>query len=145
MNDVQIFRHSSAKPLELFVADFRQAVEKRGFVLVHEDRADLATFYRTHGVELPPNYQHVMLQLCKPQQSGGALLMNPERSVFIQKFVFVYSKGERTEIRSLGYSDGLVAELLGHHSFEEGVSDDAFAERLAGSFATMQEMVAEAV
>lgn len=145
MADVQVFRNSTDKPLDAFVVDFTQAAEKRGFALYHQDKSDLIAFYRDKGVELPSNYKHVMLQICKPQQSGSALLQNPERSVFIQKFLFVYSQGAQTEIRFLGYSGAMVADLLGHNSFEEGPSDDAFAERLEGSFRAMQEMVIEAL
>ena len=145
MADVQIFRNRTNKSLEAFVADFTQAAEKRGFALIHQEKSDLVAFYRSHGVELPESYKHVMLQICKPQQSGGALLMNPERSVFIQKFVFVYTEEGQTEVRFLGYSGQLVADLLGHNSFENGPSDDAFAERLEGSFLSMQEMVTEAL
>ncbi len=145
MADVQIFRNSTDKPLGEFVADFSRAAEKRGFVLYHQDKSDLVAFYRSTGVELPDNYQHVMLQICKPQQSGGSLLLNPERSVFVQKFVFVYTKGAATEVRFLGFSGNLIADLLGHNSFDGGPSDDAFGERMEGTFATMQEMVTEAL
>jgi hypothetical protein len=145
MSDVKIFRNSTDKPLDTFVADLSKTVEKRGFALYHQDKADLTAFYRNNGVELPANYKHVILQVCKPQQSGGSLLLNPERSVFVQKFIFAYSKGEKTEVRFLGFSGKLIADLLGHSCFENGPSDDAFGERMEGTFAAMQEMVAEAL
>ncbi len=145
MSDVKIFRSSTVKPLEDFVADFTSAVEKRGFALYHQDKADLAAFYRRAGVDLPKDYQHVMLQICKPLQSGGTLRVNPERSLFVQKFIFVYTTGETTEIRFLGYSGKLIADLLGHNTFADGPDDDAFGERMTGTFAAMQEMVQEAL
>jgi hypothetical protein len=145
MSDVKIFRNSTDKPLDEFVADFVKAAEKRGFTLYHQDKADLVAFYRSTGVELPENYRHVMLQICKPQQSGGSLLLNPERSVFVQKFVFAYTKGEKTEVRHLGFSGQLIADLLGHNEFETGPSDDDFGKRMQGTFAAMQEMVEEAL
>lgn len=145
MSDVKIFRSSTDKPLDIFVADLSLAAARRGFAFYHQDKSDLAAFYRAEGVDLPENYRHVMLQLCKPHQSGGSLLLNPERSLFVQKFIFAYSRGEETCVRFLGYSGALIAGLLGHNSFEDGPGDDAFGERLEGTFKAMQEMVTEAL
>ncbi len=145
MADVQIFRNSSDKPLDVFLKDLEKATEAEGFSIQHRDKSDLVKFYRDQGVDMPANYQHAMIQICKPENSGKALPPNPERSLFVQKFIFVYNKGGRTEIRFLGYSGKLIGELLGHNEFDKGPTDDMFAERMQGTFATMEKIVQTAV
>jgi hypothetical protein len=145
MSDVQIYRNSSEKPLDVFLADFTKEIEAEGFSIHHLDKSYLVKFYRDLGVQMPENYNHVMLQICKPENSGKALPANPERSVFVQKFFFIYSKNNKTEIRFLGYSAKLIGDLLGHNEFEKGPSDDMFAERMQGTFATMDKIVKAAI
>ncbi|OEU74846.1 MAG: hypothetical protein BA864_11320 [Desulfuromonadales bacterium C00003093] len=145
MSDVNIYRNRTDKPLDVFIVDLTTEIEKRGFGFYHLDKSDLAGFYRDQGVEWPETYRHVMLQLCKPESSGKSMQVNPERSVFIQKFFFIYHKGGKTEIRFLSYSSQLMAELLGHNTFEKGFSDDVFGERMASIFAAMQASVEAAI
>lgn len=145
MDNVKIFRNSSDKPFDQFLADLTAAIEAEGFSIHHRDKSDLVKFYRDLGVDMPEWYRHAMIQICKPENSGKSLPRNPERSVFVQKFIFVYNTGEKTEIRFLGYSKDLIAELLGHNQFDQGPSDDAFAERMQGTFATMDKIVKAAL
>jgi len=141
MSNVKILRNSTNKPIDLFITDLTAEIEKRGFSIHHQDKSDMVEFYRNEGVKLPDNYKHKMIQICKAEASGVSLHTNPERSVFVQKFIFIYSKGETTEIRILAYSGQLIADLLGHNEFEKGPSDDDFGKRMDKTFATMQEMV----
>ncbi len=145
MADVKIFRNSSDKPFEVFITDLSKAIEAEGFGIYHRDKADLVGFYRDQGVDMPDNYRHAMIQICQPDRSGKSLPSNPERSVFLHKYFFVYSKGGKTEIRFLGFSAPLIGDLLGHNEFEQGPSDDFFAERLEGIFETMDKIVKAAV
>lgn len=145
MSDVQIYRNSTDKPFDTFLEDLTKEVEAAGFMISNREKADLIAFYREEGIEIPSNYKHVVLQICKPQNSGKVLPPNPERSVFVQKFIFVYSKGGRTQVRFLGYSAKLMADLLGHNEFEKGPSDDMFAEGLNGTFSTIEKIVQAAV
>ncbi|MBN2791899.1 MAG: hypothetical protein JXQ81_05260 [Desulfuromonadales bacterium] len=145
MADVTIFRNSSDKPFEIFLDDLKKAIEAEGFSIHHPDKSDLVTFYRDLGVPMPDNYRHAMIQICQPEKSGKSLPVNPERSVFLHKYIFVYNKGGKTEIRFLGYSAQLIGDLLGHNEYEKGPSDDFFAERLADIFETMDKIVKTAV
>ena len=145
MEDVKIFRNSSDKSFDVFLADLVTAAEAEGFSVHHRDKSDLVAFYRSQGVEMPAGYKHAMIQICKPENSGKALPPNPERSVFVQKFFSVYSKGGKTEVRFLGYSAKLISDLLGHNEFPQGPSDDMFAERMQGTFAAMERIVQAAV
>ncbi|MDX2479287.1 MAG: hypothetical protein QNK24_03000 [Desulfuromusa sp.] len=145
MSDVKIYKNSTDKPFETFLEDLTKEVEAAGFIISNLEKSDLIAFYRGEGIDIPNNYKHVVLQICKPQNSGKVLPPNPERSIFVQKFLFVYNKGGRTQIRFLGYSAKLIGDLLGHNEFEKGPSDDMFAEGLNGTFGIMEKIVQAAV
>jgi len=145
MSDVKIFKNSTEKSFETFLEDLSKEIEAEGFSIQNRDRSDLTAFYQSEGIDMPNNYKHVVLQICKPQNSGKSLPVNPERSVFVQKFIFVYNKGGKTEVRFLGYSAKLIGDLLGHNEFEKGPSDDMFAEGINGTFGKMEKIVQAAV
>lgn len=145
MESVSVYRNCTKKPLDDFVADLSTEIEKRGFGFYHLEKSDLGDFYRSQGVDWPKDYEHRVLQLCKPENSGKALQVNPERSMLVQKFFFIFSRDGKTEIRFLRYSQQLMADLLGHNEYEQGFSDDVFAERMAGIFSAMQSSVEAAV
>ncbi|MCK4502100.1 MAG: hypothetical protein KAU22_03635 [Desulfuromonadales bacterium] len=145
MSDVTIYKNSTNKPFDTFLADLTKEIEAEGFAIYHRDKSDLVNFYRCEGFDLPDHFKHIMLQICKPASSSKSIYANPERSVFVQKFIFVYTKGEQTEIRFLGYSDQIIGDLLGHNEFEKGPSDDDFATRMKGTYATMEKIVQAAV
>jgi hypothetical protein len=137
MTDVSIYRNTSNKPFDIFVEDLKKAVIAAGFSVHHLDKADLVAFYRGQGIAMPDNYRHLMIQMCKPVNSGKSLPANPERSVFVQKFFSVYSRGAQTEIRFLIYSPRLIGDLLGHNEFSDGPSDDDFAQNMTNAFTAM--------
>ena len=145
MSDVKIFKNSTEKPFETFLEDLSKEIEAEGFSIQNRDRSDLPAFYQSEGIDMPNNYKHVVLQICKPQNSGKSLPVNPERSVFVQKFIFVYNNGGKTEVRFLGFSAKLIGDLLGHNEFEKGPSDDMFAEGINGTFNKMEKIVSAAV
>ena len=145
MKDVTIFKSSSDKPFDTFITDLTKEIEAKGFSVPHQEKSNLVDFYQNAGFTLPTNYRHVMLQVCKPEVSSKSLNANPERSVFVQKFIFVYTKGEKTEIRFLCYSNELIAELLGHNEFADAPSDDDFANRMTSAFMAMEAAINAAV
>ena len=140
MADVSIYRNSSDKSFEVLIEDLKNAIVAAGFSVHHLDRSDLVAFYRNQGVSMPENYRHAMIQMCKPENSGKSLPANPERSVFVQKFFSVYSKGEKTEIRFLIYSPELIINLLGD---DEGItepSNKGFAQNMTNAFGAMKKI-----
>lgn len=145
MSDVKIYKNSSKKPFEVFLEDLAKQIEVKGFSIYHRDKSDLVGFYRDLGVSMPEGYQHAMIQICRPEMSGKTLPVNPERNLFLHKYFFVYSQGETTEIRFLGFSAKLVGDLLEHNEFEKGPSDDFFSARLEDVFETMDKIIKAAV
>ena len=145
MSDVKIFKNRTEKPFDTFLEDLTKEIKAEGFSIYHRDKSNLVGFYRGEGFELPDNFRHIMLQICKPASSSKSMYTNPERCVFVQKFIFVYTKGGHTEIRFLGFSDQLIGDMLGHNEFEKGPSDDDFAKRMKGTYATMEKIIQSAV
>jgi len=140
MADVSIYRNSSNKSFEVLVDDLKKTIVASGFSVHHLDKSDLVAFYRQQGVDMPENYRHAMIQMCKPVNSGKSLPANPERSVFVQKFFSVYNKGDKTEIRFLIYSPELIVSLLAHD--EEGAepSNQDFAQNMTNAFGAMRKI-----
>ncbi len=140
MADVSIYRNSSNKSFEVLIEDLKKAIVASGFSVHHLDKADLVEFYRHQGVSMPENYRHVMIQMCKPVNSGKSVPANPERSVFVQKFFSVYNKGGKTEIRFLIYSPELIVNLLGDD--EEGIepTNQDFAQNMTNAFGAMKKI-----
>ncbi|MFO7765881.1 MAG: hypothetical protein R6V33_05560 [Pelovirga sp.] len=139
MSDVSIYRNSSAKPFDVLVDDLKKAVIASGFTVHHLDKSDLVAFYRDQGISMPDNYRHAMIQMCKPENSGRSVPANPERSVFVQKFFSVYSKGDKTEIRFLIYSPELIVNLL-EEVETEGPSNKDFAQNMTNAFGAMKKI-----
>ncbi len=140
MADVSIYRNSSDKSFEVLIEDLKKAIAASGFSVHHLDKSDLVAFYRNQGVSMPEHYQHAMIQMCKPANSGKALPANPERSVFVQKFFSVYSKGGKTEIRFLIYSPELMISLLGDDEGMAEPSNQDFAQNMTNAFGAMKKI-----
>ena len=140
MADVSIYRNSSDKPFEVLIEDLKKAIVASGFSVHHLDRSDLVAFYRNQGVNMPDNYRHAMIQMCRPENSGKSLPANPERSVFVQKFFSVYNKGGKTEIRFLIYSPELIVDLLGDDEGKAEPSNKGFAQNMTNAFGAMKKI-----
>ncbi len=140
MTDVSIYRNSSDKSFEVLIEDLKKAIVASGFSVHHLDKADLVAFYRNLGVSMPENYRHVMIQMCKPVNSGKSVPANPERSVFVQKFFSVYNKGGKTEIRFLIYSPELIVNLLGDDVEGAEPTNQDFAQNMTNAFGAMKKI-----
>ncbi len=144
MNDVQLYKSSTNKPFDVLMKDLKEAVEEFGYRIS-------TIVEKTWSISIA-----VKALLCRSITNmsccRSASLKIPGRSFhstrsryFVQKLIFVYSKGETTELRTLGYSAKLMAELLGHNKFENGPSDDQFAVKMAENFVTMDKIIQKAV
>ena len=71
-----------------------------------------------------------MIQVCKPQKAGKSLAKNPERAVLMPKFIVVFSKNGKTQIRFLKYSREVVASLADDQEFP-GSLTESFEDRAA--------------
>ncbi len=133
-NDLYITE--SDKSVSQFVADFTDTVKKYAFVVNNFDSMNMKNTFREHGGEVPDSFDLHMLQICKPTKADKSLTMNPERAIFMPKFVMVFSKEGKTQIRYLSYS---VADI------EAFVLDDPkFPESVSQTFVKIRSMIEEA-
>lgn len=139
MKQMSFFRQKTHKSLVQFVSDLESSAESVGFKVVHKGKSNIADFYASNGVMLPKDFDLEMIQICRPEVSGPILYQNPARAVFIQKYIFVFTKNGLTEICALRYSAGVVAELL-----EETV-DDGFSKRQEESFEKTKDIIMAAL
>jgi len=77
-----------------------------------------------------------MMQVCKPTKADKSLTANPERAILMPKFVMVFTKEGKTQIRYMSYSAADIAEMV--------PVDPQFPESLAETFAKVRSMIDEA-
>lgn len=133
--NVEIFRVESSKPLDVYVKDLASAASRRGFFIHNESKMDMARTFGRHGLEVAADFDLHMIQVCKPIKAAHSLGRNPERAVLIPKFVIVFTREGKTQVRFMHFARELVAQLI----------DDAdFPESLAQSFDEIIAMIEEA-
>ncbi len=124
------------KSVTKFVADFAEIVKKNAFVVNNFDTMDMKTTFGEYGGTVPDEFDLHMMQICKPTKADKSLTMNPERSVLMPKFVMVFSKDDKTQVRYLSYSADDIAALV--------LDDPKFPESLAQIFSKIRSMIDEA-
>ena len=126
----------SSKSVREFAADFAEVVKKYAFVVNNIDTMDMQKTFTEHGGNVADDFDLHMMQICKPTKADGSLSSNPERSILMPKFVMVFSKDGKTQIRYLSYSAADISELV--------LDDPKFPESLAQTFAKIRSMIDEA-
>ncbi len=126
----------SGKGVSQFVADFAAIVQANDFVVNNGESMDMKKTFRAHGGEVPDDFDLHMVQVCKPTKADKSLTMNPERAILMPKFVMVFSKDGKTQIRYLSYSVADIAELI--------LDDPKFAESVGQTFVKIRSMIDEA-
>ncbi|QGU33248.1 DUF302 domain-containing protein [Thermochromatium tepidum ATCC 43061] len=126
----------SDKGVSQFVRDFADVVSRNAFVINNADTMNMRDTFRRHGGEVADDFDLHMIQICKPTKADKSLSFNPERSVLMPKFVMVFSKNGRTQIRYLSYGAADIAEIV--------PDDPAFPGSLAETFAKIRSMIDEA-
>ena len=131
-----IYRAETNKSVNQFIKDFAVSADKQGFLIHNEDKMEMAHTFGSHGVEVAEGFDMHMIQVCKPNKAAMTLSKNPERCVLLPKFVFVFTKDDKTVVRMLKFSAERVAELI----------DDAeFPNSVVESFATITAIIEEAL
>lgn len=92
--------------------------------------------FRAHGGSVPEDFDLHMIQVCKPTKADRSLSFNPERAILMPKFVHVFSKDSKTQIRYLSYSPEQIERLV--------PDDGAFPDSLMQTFAKIRSMIDEA-
>ena len=127
----------SEKSVAQFVADFAEIVKKNEFVVNNSDTMNMKETFREHGGEVPDEFDLHMMQVCKPTKADKSLTMNPERAILMPKFVMVFSKEGKTQVRYLSYSLADIEELV--------QDDPKFPENVSLTFVKIRSMIDEAL
>jgi uncharacterized protein (DUF302 family) len=131
-----LYQAETIKGTARFVRDFEVICKKYGFVVNNSDSMDMKKTFRAHGGVVPDDFDLHMMQVCKPTKADKSLTANPERAILMPKFVMVFSKDGKTQIRYMSYSATDIAEMV--------PGDPKFPESLAETFAKIKSMIDEA-
>ncbi len=126
----------SEKSVTQFVTDFAEIVKKNAFVVNNFDTMDMKKTFREHGGKVPDEFDLHMMQVCKPTKADGSLTMNPERAIFMPKFVMVFSKDGKTQVRYLSFTAADIAAFV--------LDDPKFSESVGQTFVKIRSMIDEA-
>ena len=124
------------KSVKQFVSDFAKIVEQYSFVVNNSNSMDMKKTFRKHGGEVPDDFDLHMMQVCKPTKADKSLTQNPERAILMPKFVMVFSKNGKTQIRYLSYSIDDIEELI--------IDDPKFPGSVSQTFVKIRSMIEEA-
>ncbi|MCF8055720.1 MAG: DUF302 domain-containing protein [Desulfocapsa sp.] len=126
----------SEKSVAQFASDFSEIVKKYDFVVNNSNTMDMKTTFHEHGGEVPDDFDLHMMQVCKPTKADKSLTANPERAILMPKFVMVFSKDGKTQIRYMSYSADAITEMV--------PDDSKFPESLGQTFSKIRSMIDEA-
>jgi len=132
MQWAELYQKETEKPLAQFVRDLKGAGVARGFIIHNESGMEMANTFGAHGVETARGFDLHMIQICKPEKAAASLQANPERAALMPKFVMVFTREGRTQIRFLSYNRPMIEALTG---------EAAFADSLAESYAAIKSMI----
>ncbi|MBL0224480.1 MAG: DUF302 domain-containing protein [Geobacteraceae bacterium] len=132
MQWAELYQKETEKPLLQFVRDLKNAGESRGFIIHNESGMEMAHTFGSHGVEVAQGFDLHMIQICKPEKAALSLQTNPERAALMPKFVMVFTRGNRTQVRFLVYNRPMIETLIG---------EAAFADSLIESYTAIKVMI----
>lgn len=119
----QIVAFESNKKVSGLVQDLEVSLNKRGFIIHNKGHESMKDTYDEHNIEMPENFDLQILQLCKPDKSSKMLLGDIERIALMPKFINVFTKDGKTQIRMLRYDSSEVAALMGDEQFGNGMEE----------------------
>jgi uncharacterized protein (DUF302 family) len=132
----ELYQKETEKPLVRFIGDLKSAGEMRGFVIHNESSMEMAHTFGAHGVKIAQGFDLHMIQICKPEKAAASLQSNPERAVLMPKFVMVFTRDNKTQVRFLVYNRPMIEALVG---------EPAFADSLAESYTAIKTMIEAAL
>lgn len=112
-----VFRAETNKSIIDFIKDLGKSMAMQGFVIHNEEKTELVHHFGHHGLELAEGFDLNMVQVCSPKKSAQSMMENLERAVLLPKFIVVFSKSGKTQVRMLLLDRELVAELVDDTEF----------------------------
>ncbi|SDZ93379.1 protein of unknown function DUF302 [Desulfuromusa kysingii] len=115
--NAEVFLAETQKSIPRFIKDLGKAMAMQGFMIHNEDRMEMVHHFGHHGVDLADGFDLHMVQVCAPKKSAQSLMKNLERAVLLPRYIVVFSKDGKTQVRMLQISDALVAQLVDDAEF----------------------------
>jgi uncharacterized protein (DUF302 family) len=131
-----LYSVESEKSVGCFVEDFAAIAEKNDFVINNKDTMNMKETFSAHGGKVPEHFDLHMMQICKPTKADKSLTANPERAILMPKFVHVFSKENKTQVRYLSYTPEYIAAMV--------PGDGKFPESLEQTYIKIRTMIDEA-
>lgn len=128
-----VYAVESDKSVARFVEDFAAVAHANDFVINNAETMDMKHTFRSHGGAVPDEFDLHMIQVCKPTKADGSLTLNPERAILMPKFVHVFTRDNRTQVRYLSYDSEDIARLI--------PGDDLFPASLDETFRKIRDMI----
>ena len=125
-----VFHAETDKSIAFFVKDLGKSMAMHGFMIHNDDKMEMVHHFGHHGVELAEGFDLRMVQICAPKRSAESMMDNLERAVLLPKFIVVFTKNNRTQVRMLRISQELIAELVDDAEFpavQQAISDSLIA------------------
>jgi uncharacterized protein (DUF302 family) len=135
-NESTVYAVESDKSVPQFVEDFAKIVKANDFVIHNSATMNMRQTFNNHGGTVPEDFDLHMIQICKPTKADKSLTTNPERAILMPKFVHVFSKENRTQVRYLCYNAEQICCLV--------PDDSKFPKTLEETFAKIRSMINEA-
>lgn len=131
-----LYSVESEKSVSHFVKDFAAIVEDNDFVINNKATMNMKETFSAHGGSVPKDFDLHMMQICKPTKADKSLAANPERAILMPKFVHVFSKNNKTQVRYLSFTSEYIVDMV--------PGDATFPESLEQTFAKIRSMIDEA-
>lgn len=112
-----VFHAETDKSIVDFIQELGKTMAMQGFMIHNDDKMEMVHHFGHHGVELAEGFDLRMVQICAPKKSARSLMENLERAVLLPKFIVVFSKNNKTQVRMLHIYRDLVAELVDDAEF----------------------------
>ena len=135
MKKDQVITAQTEKSPGEFAKSLGEVLQKNGFIVNNEANMNMAQAFQAHGADVAPGFDLHMIQICKPDKAAKSLSANPERAILMPKFVMVFSRDGKTQIRFLRYS---AEDIRGV------VDDEVFPGSLAETYTKIGSMIEEA-
>ena len=128
-----LYAAESDKSVSCFVEDFAAIAEDNDFVINNKSTMDMKATFSAHGGSVPENFDLHMMQICKPTKADKSLTANPERAILMPKFVHVFTKDNKTQVRYLSFTPEYIANMV--------PGDTKFPESLEQTFTKIRSMI----
>jgi uncharacterized protein (DUF302 family) len=128
-----LYAAESEKSVSRFVADFSAVVRANKFVINNHDTMNMKETFHQHGGKVPGDFDLHMMQVCKPTKADKSLTFNQERAILMPKFIHVFSKENKTQVRYMRYTPEQISAMV--------PDDPHFPESLAQTFEKICTMI----